>query len=246
MTYQNKKVMVALATTLLIVPALAQAEETSSTTTASSETQVTLVVNQAYVDAFKANFASYENPYKVIDEDFKNGKINKATWKAAWEYIASQKEAQYEAKREEVKQKTEAKKAEMDAKREEVKKKVEEHKAEMDKKKEEMKKHLEEKKTEVKALKEEWKQKHAELVAKYKAEFAAKVEAKLSSFSQVQLEKVLGNVEKQIQKVQNSKLIQEKKDKILAQLQALKELIQSKLDAGVSEEVNIDDLLKVE
>lgn len=238
-------------------PNLAQAEETITTTSVTTTSEVSMEVDMNYVENFKTNFATYENPYKVIDEDFKNGKINKATWKTAWEYIASQKKATHdakkaeyeknkEAKKAEYEKAKEAKKAEMDAKREEGKKKIEEHKAEMDKKKEEMKKMMEEKRGEIKETREEWKAKHAELVTRYKEAFKAKVEAKLASMNQEQLEKVLGNVEKQIQKVQASKLVQEKKDNILAQLHALKELIQSKLDTQVSDEINLDDLLKTQ
>jgi chromosome segregation ATPase len=246
MVDQNKKIIAAVAVTLLLAPMFAQAEETSSTTTPVT-TQVNIeVVDSTYIENFKTNFTSYEHPYKVIDEDYKSGKINKATWKAAWEYIATQKKATHDAKKAEYEKNREAKKAEMDAKREEVKKKVEEHKEEMDKKKEEMKKMMEEKRGEMKETREEWKAKHAELVAKYKEAFKAQVEAKLATMNQEQLEKILGNIEKQVQKVQASKLSQEKKDKILAQLHALKELIQSKLDTQMSDDVNVDDLLKTE
>jgi chromosome segregation ATPase len=240
-----------------LFPTLAQAEETMTTTSVTTTSEVSMEVDMNYVENFKTNFSSFENPYKVIDEDFKNGKINKVTWKTAWEYIASQKKveveknkeakkAEMDAKKAEYEKAKEAKKAEMDAKREEVKKKVEDHKAEMDKKKEEMKKMVEEKRGEVKDAREEWKAKHQELIVKYKEAFKAQIEAKLATATPEQLEKILGNIEKQVQKVQASKLSQEKKDKLLAQLHALKELIQSKLDTQMSDEVNLDDLLKTQ
>lgn len=44
-------------------------------------------IDEDYVRKFKDSLSTYENPYKIIDEDFSSKKINKVTWQKAWNYI---------------------------------------------------------------------------------------------------------------------------------------------------------------
>jgi len=63
-------------------------------------------VDTAYIEAFKSKLSTYENPYKVIDEDFKNSKINKPTWQKAWLLINETKKSTIKETRTDVMEKS--------------------------------------------------------------------------------------------------------------------------------------------
>jgi len=64
--------------------------------------------------------------------------------------------------------------------------------------------------------------------------------------TQEEVEKVLKNVENSIQRIEKLKISQERKDKILHQLYALKELLVEKIDSVVTDEIDLEELFRVE
>ena len=152
-----------------------------------------------------------------------------------------------EEKKEEIKKIAEEKKAEWEAKKEEMKKLAEE-------KKEEYKKIAEEQKAQWWAKKEEFKQKvedtkqnfkslKQDLKAKYKEAFAKKLEWKIDNLWAEKLKAVIAKIDTVIAKYQaNTTLTAEQKEKFVAQLNAVKELLQEKLDE-LENGINLDELL---
>ncbi|MGE4444329.1 MAG: hypothetical protein AB7E37_05035 [Candidatus Altimarinota bacterium] len=203
--------------------------ESGSVTTAS---QVSQEVDSAYVENFIKNFSTYENPYSVIDEDYKAEKINKTTWKKAWNYIQEQS-------KDEVKNSGD--------------KKTEEMKKHLDNKKEDLKKYMEEKNTQVKNKIEEKKQdvkKKVEnatltaesLVKKYKSEFEKTLASKIANLSEERITKVIQNIETAKEKYSAlTTITEEQKTKYLAQLDALKSLLETRLN-HLKDMIDIDSL----
>lgn len=183
--------------------------------------QVSQEVDSAYVENFIKNFSTYENPYSVIDTDYKAEKINKVTWQKAWNYIQEQK-------KDEVKNSSD--------------KKTEEMKKHLDNKKEDLKKYMEEKNTQVKKefedKKEEVKKKvenvaltAESLVKKYKSEFEKTLGSKIANLSEERTAKVIQNIEKAKEKYSTlTTITEEQKTKYLAQLDALKSLLETRLN----------------
>ncbi len=188
-----------------------------STTTS----QISEENDTSYVDNFIKNFSTYENPYSVIDTDYKNGKINKVTWQKAWNYIQ-------EPSKSDVKDSWD--------------KKIEDIKKDFDNKKEDLKKYMEEKNTQVKKefddKKGDMKKKVEDvvlttqsLVKKYKWEFEKTLGVKIANLSEERTTKVIQNVEKAREKYKAlTTITEEQKTKYLAQLDALKLLLQARLN----------------
>lgn len=94
-----------------------------------------------------------------------------------------------------------------------------------------------------KALRDENRQKRDELkagientVAKYKDAFVQKLSAKIAKISDSQVQKLLDTVNAQITKVEaNTKLSEANKTKLKAQLVALKEILEDRLNANTSD-----------
>lgn len=90
-----------------------------------------------------------------------------------------------------------------------------------------------------------WREERAELIEKYKTAFMNKLKSKLDTISADKLEKVLTKVNTMIQTTTNNKkLTQASKDKILAQLEALKEILENKIDETtiINDEVDLEAL----
>ncbi len=91
----------------------------------------------------------------------------------------------------------------------------------------------------------EWREERAELIEKYKTAFMNKLKSKLDTISAEKLEKILVKVNTMIQTTTNNKkLTQASKDKILAQLEALKEILENKIDETtiINDEVDLEAL----
>lgn len=193
-------------------------------------TQVSQEINSEYVDNFIKNFSTYENPYSIIDADYKAEKINKATWQKAWNYIQ-------EPSKSDVKDSWD--------------KKIEDIKKDFDNKKEDLKKYMEEKNTQVKKefddKKGDMKKKVEDvvlttqsLVKKYKWEFEKTLGVKIANLSEERTTKVIQNVEKAREKYKAlTTITEEQKTKYLAQLDALKSLLESRLN-------HLQDMIDIE
>lgn len=113
--------------------------------------------------------------------------------------------------------------------------------------KDDYKEKMKENKNEYKEKKQEAKQnfqdKKQELKMKYKAKFAKALEAKLANFSTDKIKAVIAKIDTVIEKYNsNEALTQDQKDKFVAQLNALKELLQEKIDE-TENSINIDEIL---
>jgi len=96
-------------------------------------------------------------------------------------------------------------------------------------------------------LKKEYRWKRDELVQKYKKKFVSKLSSKITKLSTKKLEKVNWKIDKMIDKFEaNTKISDSKKDKILAQLISLKELITEELDNRevINDEIDLDKLFQ--
>ncbi len=183
--------------------------------------QASQEIDMTYVDNFIKNFSTYENPYSIIDNDYKDGKITKSTWQKAWNYIQNNKKSEIKNHTE---KKSEEVKKQLEAKKEEVKKFV-------DNKNTEIKKEFEIKKEDVIKKIEDTTSNIQLLTKKYKAEFQKTLNNKISNLSQERLEKVIQNVDKAREKYNTlTTITDEQKAKYLAQLDALKSLLQSRLN----------------
>lgn len=133
----------------------------------------------------------------------------------------------------------------LEDKKEELKKLAEQKKQELWDKKEEYKKEFKDKKEELKEktkeVKQTFKNKKEELKVKYKKVFEKKLEEKLASLSEEKINKIIANIDKAIEKYNSLEISQEQKDKFIAQLEALKELLKSKLDE-TQDMINLDEL----
>ena len=157
----------------------------------------------------------------------------KALRQVRQEYISYYKEETKtsDTTKEEISQKEKILKAAQEKKEKELreaKQKIEEKK----KVTEEVKEKVEVKKTEVTQNLEK---KKSEIIAQHKEKFAKKLAKTLENLSVPQLEKVLARVNALIEKNAN-------KENLLAQLMALKELIQEKIDG--SEELDVESLFE--
>ncbi len=113
MEHQNKKHMAFFVSLLILLPVVSFAESDKKdawkTHTISSQTEI----DTTYVESFKKQFANYDNPYKVIDTDYHNKKINKATWQASWNFIQENKN--FASKKEDIGKKEKSEKKESDS-----------------------------------------------------------------------------------------------------------------------------------
>lgn len=107
--------------------------------------------------------------------------------------------------------------------------------------KNEVKEKKQEVKNEVKELRQDIKDTRAEMVAKYKTAFAKQISSRLDQMSEEKLNVVLNRINLAIEKYSNSKLSETKKQKVLSQLEALKLLVEEKLN--ITDEINIDEIL---
>lgn len=96
-------------------------------------------------------------------------------------------------------------------------------------------------KSEVKKLKDDIKDTRAQMVSSYKTAFSKQISSRLDQMSEEKLNIVLNRINLAIEKYSNSKLSETKKQKVLAQLEALKLLVEEKLN--ITDEVNIEELL---
>lgn len=93
----------------------------------------------------------------------------------------------------------------------------------------------------------EWREAKAELIEKYKTAFMNKLKSKLDTISAEKLEKVLTKVNAMIEKtLNNNKLSQTSKEKIIAQLEALKEILENKIDETtiINDEIDLGTLFE--
>lgn len=96
-------------------------------------------------------------------------------------------------------------------------------------------------------VRQDFRQQRQDLRVKYKEKFTKALWDRLDKMTDEKLEKVLTRIESAIKKTSaNEKLSQTNKDKILAQLEALKSIINEKLwinEAAETLEVNVEELL---
>ena len=140
------------------------------------------------------------------------------------------------------------------AKREEMKKLVDERKEKIEKSKQDFKDFVENGSWSVKEARETMKQdiqktklvfqaNKQDLKAKYKEQFAKTLETKLTSMSAEKIKAVIAKIEQALSKyTSNETLTQAQKDKFVAQLNALKDIMQDKLDE-LENGINLDELL---
>ncbi|MDD5770230.1 MAG: hypothetical protein PHE25_04615 [Candidatus Gracilibacteria bacterium] len=82
-----------------------------------------------------------------------------------------------------------------------------------------------------------------DLKMKYKQKFVKQLESKLATLSTDKIKNILAKIDIVIEKYNaNTEITQEQKDKFIAQLNALKELLQEKLDE-IGNSINIDEIL---
>lgn len=194
--------------------------------------QVSQEIDSEYIDNFIKNFSTYEKPYSIIDADFKAAKINKATWQKAWNHIQEQKKNEVKNY---VDKKGEEIKKQADTKKEEVKKYIED-------KNKEVKKQLEEKKDDIKKKIEDTTVTLQSLTKKYKAEFEKTFWSKIANLSEEKTQKVIQNVEKAKEKYNAlTTITEEQKTKYIAQLDALKLLLEARLEK-VKDMIDIESL----
>lgn len=134
-----------------------------------------------------------------------------------------------------------------DQKKEEMKKIVQEKKEQFDAAKKQGQEQFQEKKEEFKQkmqdTKQNFKNLKQDLKAKYKDAFAKKLEGKLEKLWAEKLKAVITKIDSVIAKYQaNENLTAEQKEKFVAQLNAIKELLQEKLDE-LENGINLDELL---
>ena len=92
-----------------------------------------------------------------------------------------------------------------------------------------------------KEIRKEYRGERGELVSKYKSSFIKRIGNKLDKIPADKLEKVLDRIDAMEEKYEaNDKISDERKDKIIAQLLALKEMIEEKLEEDDTEEDMID------
>lgn len=93
-------------------------------------------------------------------------------------------------------------------------------------------------------MRSEFKNQRSELRSKYKKSFATKLENRLDSISETKLEKILIVIDNKIGEVEvNTKLSEIQKERILSQLEALKEIINEKLSM-LEDAIDIDSIIK--
>lgn len=85
--------------------------------------------------------------------------------------------------------------------------------------------------------------KKQEMINKYKKLFEKQLEERLENLSEEKINKILSNIDKSIEKYSSLNISQEKKDNFLAQLEALKSLLKSKLEESQNM-INIDELFE--
>lgn len=225
---------------LLLISVQVNAWEEVKTTLGTTE-QMSVDEYTKYLNSFTQEFKSelLKWDFKRIDE-----KIKGYTWDI--EYISSEKWSQYAGSLDIYKTKLKA----LQQVRQEYISNLKENITTVTKetyiKKDEVIKAIEEKKQklaeEAKKVKEEKistldnvKQKKLELVKKYKENYSKKLWEKLEKLNETQLEKALEKTNKLIEKYA-------KKEVALAQLTALKELIEEKLE--LNSEINIDEIFE--
>ena len=167
------------------------------------------------------------------------------------------KELKGDEKKQEIEKFKEEKKQEMEKHFEEVKSIVDKNTEagaaflkkiwELKEKHHNFKKQTQERKTEYRGQaqerKTEYRTKKMELKIKYKKVFVLKLTKRLDSISDDKLEKISKIIEGRIKKIEeNTRISDSKKEKILAQYEAIKEIINERLDSSEDEEVNLDEL----
>lgn len=101
------------------------------------------------------------------------------------------------------------------------------------------------KKQENTQLRDENKQIRQDLKTKYKQKFVAQLKNKLESLSNEKLEKIISNVEKKREQISsNEKLKVTTKEKYLAQLDALLEILKDNLNETDEDELNVDEIIE--
>lgn len=135
-------------------------------------------------------------------------------------------------------------KIEMNKKMEEAKNKMKEKQQELKEiKKEDVKRVIEEKKQDFNKIKENFQVKKQDLKAKYKEQFAKQLQARLDKLPVEKLQSVIEKIDLSIEKyTANDKLTSQQKEKFIAQLHALKEIVQEKISQK-DEMINLDELL---
>lgn len=109
--------------------------------------------------------------------------------------------------------------------------------------KEQINKKVQENKKEIELFGKKVVSKKQEMINKYKNLFEKQLEKRLSNLSEEKINKILSNIDNSIKKYSSLNISQEKKDNFLSQLQALKEILESKL-IETQEMINLDELFE--
>jgi hypothetical protein len=98
-------------------------------------------------------------------------------------------------------------------------------------------------KKERKEMKSEYKNRKFELRMKYKKAFAEKLSSRIDKISDKKLNIIIGRIEAALSKIEaNTKISEDKKEKSVAQLVALRDIIVDKID-NTSEDIDFDEIL---
>jgi hypothetical protein len=101
------------------------------------------------------------------------------------------------------------------------------------------------KKVENTQIREENKQIKTDLKAKYKEKYVAQIKNKLDNVSDEKLQKIITNVEKKRAIIaENEKIKTATKEKYLAQIDALLEILKEKLNPTETEELDLNQILE--
>jgi hypothetical protein len=92
-------------------------------------------------------------------------------------------------------------------------------------------------------MKSEYKNRKFELRMKYKKAFAEKLSSRIDKNSDKKLNIIIGRIEAALSKIEaNTKISEDKKEKSVAQLVALRDIIVDKID-NTSEDIDFDEIL---
>lgn len=233
----NKNITFAILLALFLTPAYVLAWEDYS-----KETK-TYNMEQDYYGQFKKEF--YE---QLLKWDFSQIDKKIAWYKADIQYLLDNSESEHYKNVSIYKEKLQALetlKNNFSQTLDKTNKFVEQKKEDINKSKEILKeqinKKVQENKKEIELFEKKVISKKQEMINKYKNLFEKQLEKRLANLSEERINKILLNIDNSIKKYNSLEISQEKKDKFIAQLEALKELLKSKLEE-VQDTINLDEL----
>lgn len=189
------------------------------------------IIKQEYIK--KAQDLWLDKYKQIVEERFQTFYQNNFTKNEEIKKIIDEKKVLLEKAKKEMNEKIDITKNKLKEKHQELK----------EIKKEDIQRIVNEKKEDFNKIKETFAIKKQDLKLKYKEIFSKQLEWKLDKFSEDKLQSIMKKIDWSIEKyTSNEKLSSEQKEKFIAQLIALKELVQEKI-LQTHEMINIDELI---